>query len=38
VLAQLLKDHAQVLNMLACRLTVLQNIIQVHSDGLIQHI
>ena len=38
VLAQSLKDRAQVLNMLTCRLTVHQNIIQVHSDGLIQHI
>ena len=38
VLTQSLKDHTQVLNMLTCRLTVHQNIIQVHSDGLIQHI
>ena len=38
VLAQSLKDRAQVLNMLTCRLTVHQNIIQVHSNGLIQHI
>ena len=38
VLAQSLKDRTQVLNMLTCRLTVHQNIIQVHSDGLIQHI
>ena len=38
VLAQPLKDHAQVFNMLICRLTVHKNIIQVHSDGLMQHI
>ena len=38
VLAQSFKDHAQVFNMLTCRLTVHQNIIQVHSNGLIQHI
>ena len=38
VLAQSLKDRAQVLNMLTCQLTVHQNIIQVHNDGLIQHI
>ena len=38
VLAQSLKDHAQVFNMLTCRLTVYQNIIQVHSNRLIQHI
>ena len=35
VLAQLLKDHAQVFNMLTRGLTVHQNIIQVHSDRLI---
>ena len=38
VLAQSLKDRAQVFNMLTCGLTVHQNIIQVHSNGLIQHI
>ena len=38
VLAQLLKDRVQVFNMLTCRLTVHQNIIQVHSNGLIKHI
>ena len=38
VLAQSFKDRMQVFNMLTCRLTVHQNIIQVHSDGLIQHI
>ena len=38
VLAQLFKDRAQVFNMLTCRLTVHQNIIQVHSDVLIKHI
>ena len=37
VLAQLLKDRAQVLKMLTCGLTVHQNIIQVHSDILIEH-
>ena len=38
VLAQPLKNRAQVFNMLTCGLTVHQNIIQVHSDRLIQHI
>ena len=38
VLAQSFKDHAQVFNMLTCRLTVHQSIIQVHSNGLIKHI
>ena len=38
VLAQLLKDHAQVFNMLTCGLAVHQNIIQVHRDILIKHI
>ena len=38
VLAQLFKDRAQVFNMLTCQLTVHQISIQVHSDGLIQHI
>ena len=38
VLAQSLKDRAQVFNMLTCGLTVHQNIIQVHSDILIKHI
>ena len=38
VLAQSLKDCAQVFNMLTCGLTVHQNIIQVHSDILIKHI
>ena len=38
VLAQLLEGHAQVLSMLTCRLTVLQNIIQVHSNVLIEDI
>ena len=37
VLMQSFKDHTKVFNMLICRLTVHQNIIQVHSDGLIQH-
>ena len=38
VLVQSFKDRAQVFHMLTCRLTVHQNIIQVHSDGRIQHI
>ena len=38
VLAQSFKDCAQVFNMLTRGLTVHQNIIQVHSDVLIQHI
>ena len=38
VLAQSLKDRAQVFNMLTCGLTVHQNIIQVHSNILIKHI
>ena len=38
VLAQLLKDRMQVLNMLTCGLTVHQDIIQVHSYILIKHI
>ena len=38
VLAQLLKDHAYVFNMLTCGLTIHQNIIQVHSNVLIKHI
>ena len=38
VLAQLFKDRAQVFNMLTCGFTVHQNIIQVYSNGLIQHI
>ena len=38
VLAQSFKNCAQVFNMLTCQLTVHQNIIQVHSNGLIQHI
>ena len=38
VLVQSLKDHAQVLNMLTCGLTVHQNIIQVHSNILMKHI
>ena len=38
VLAQSLKDCMQVLNMLTRRLTVHQNIIQVHSNILIKHI
>ena len=38
VLVQSFKDRAQVFDMLTCQLTVHQNIIQVHSNGLIQHI
>ena len=38
MLAQLLKDHAYVFNMLTCGLTIHQNIIQVHSNVLIKHI
>ena len=38
VLAQSFKDCAEVFHMLTCRLTVHQNIIQVHNYGLIQHI
>ena len=38
VLVQSRKDRVQVFNMLTCGLTVHQIIIQVHSDGLIQHI
>ena len=38
VLAQLLKDCVQVLNMLTHGLTVHQNIIQLHSNILIKHI
>ena len=38
VLTQSLKDCAQVLNVFTRGLTVHQNIIQVHSNGLIQHI
>ena len=38
MLAQLLKDHAQVLNVLTSRLTVHQTIIQIHSNILIEHI
>ena len=38
VLAQPLKDRAQVFNMLTYGLTVHQNIIQVHSNVLIKHI
>ena len=34
VLAQLLEDHAQVLNMLTCGLTIHQNIIQLYSNIL----
>ena len=38
VLAQSFKDRTQVFNMLTHGLTVHQNIIQVHSNRLIQHI
>ena len=38
VLEQSLKDCAQVFNMLTCKLTVHQNIIQVHSNILVKHI
>ena len=38
VLAQSLKDHTQVSNMLTCGLTVHQNIIQVRRNILIKHI
>ena len=37
-LVQSLKDHVQVFNMLTCGLTVHQNVIQVHSNVLIEHI
>ena len=38
VLAQLLKYHMQMLNMLTCGITVHQNIIKVHSNILIAYI
>ena len=38
MLAQLLKDRTQVLNKLTCGLNVHQNIIQVHSDILIEQL
>ena len=38
VLAQSLKDCAQVLNVFTRGLTVHQNVVQVNSDGLVQHI